>query len=245
MIPITLGPIEMNTGTPDSDVSLWYVDGMEGWDSPALRQSTLDPTSRHGTVVTEALLGARSVVLSGVCKAAGEEGLWNSYNRLLGVTAGLAVEFDLVVGENVPKRLGVVRGGNPRIDIQPGHFKFEVPLLAQDPLKYAVDPTTETVPTSGSVALTNVGTFSTLPQITTSGDVEVENFTTALTLRTSLPVSSGTTFDARTRTAFAGTDDQYSKLSPTSVWWSLLPGANEIRNHGSDDVDIIFHSAWI
>jgi hypothetical protein len=244
---IVLNDIEMNTGVADTGGALWYVDGLDGWDSPNLRQSTLDPTTKHGTLLTEALLGARAVTLRGVCKAPDEDGFWAAYNRLLGATSGLGVPFDLTVSENVDKRLGVVRGGPVRQAISGlGSFTFEVPLLAPDPLKYATVPTSTEIAADGQAPVVNAGTFVSFPTLTASGRVEVENFTTALTLTTGTQtVPAGTEIDTLRRTIYAGTVNLYEKISPLSVWWGLQPGDNTVRNHGTATVTVTHYDAWV
>lgn len=244
---VVLGGIEMSTGVPDENGALWYVTEWDGWDSPGLRQSFLDPSGQHGQVVTEALLSSRSVTLTGVCKAPSEAAFWASYNRLLAATAGLGVEFDLVVSEDVDKRLGVVRGGPVRNKIVGlGSFEWEVSLIAPDPLKYAVAEKSFPVSAGGSLDLVNAGTFTTFPIITAVGAVSVENFTSGLTMTTgSNTVPPYTQFDTRRRTVYSGTINNYGKIAPNNVWWGLLPGTNEIRNHGASAVDVTYHDAWL
>lgn len=243
---IVLNDIEMSTGVADSDGSLWYVTEMEGWESPPTRLSSIDPSTKHGAVLTEGLYGARAVVLKGVCKATSEANFWKAYNHLLGSTSGLGVPFDLTVSEDIDKRLGVVRSGNIRQAFKGiGTFEFEVPLLAPDPLKYEVTETSTTIGAGGTATITNAGNFSTYPVITSGGDVSVENFTTALTVFTAAAVPSGTVFDTLNRTIYSGATNNYEKIAPSSTWWTLLPGANEIRNHGSASATITHHNAWI
>lgn len=246
MIPVTVNDIEMNTGIPDSDGSLWYVDGIDGWDSPALRQSTLEPTSKHGSILTETLLGTRAVTVSGLCKCHGTSGYWASKNHLLGSTSGLGVAFDLRVEEDVIKRLGVVRGGEVRITYFPGNFRFEIPLLAPDPLKYAVATSIVDIPGGeGTEVVVSTGTFATFPTITTSGLVNIENFSVGLTLRTMEAAPDDTVFDMHERTVYSDDVNNYGLLSPLSFWWSLQPGENEIRNHGTEDASMTYHDAWV
>lgn len=138
-LKITLGDFDFNTDIADSSGSFWYITAMEGWDSPALRQSFGQPTSRHGGVLLESLMDTRALTLTGVCKATSESAFWTAYNGLLGRTNNLVVPVDLIVYETVPKKCGVIRGGQVRIDIIGGSaFTFEIPLIAPDPLKYSV-----------------------------------------------------------------------------------------------------------
>ena len=136
---LTLNGLDFNTNTADANGALWYITEMEGWDSPALRQSFGTATSRHGEVLLESMMSSRAVILRGVCKAVSESAFWVAYNDLLGLTNNLVVNADLVVYETTAKKIGVIRGGNVKITfVGVGAFTFEIPLTANDPLKYSV-----------------------------------------------------------------------------------------------------------
>lgn len=250
MTDMDLGGISMNTGTADANGALWYVTGWEGWDSPNLRQSFGDPTSRHGQVVQESLLGSRAVNLSGVCKAPSSGAFWTAYNRLLAVTAVLRTPIALTVTEDVAKTLYVIRSGQVRHRmIGNSAFEFEVPLLAQDPLKYAAAAAPTTINAAASATLTNTGSFQTQKvtvTTTSAGTVSLTNNATGQTFGTGdTTAASGTVYEFSGRTAYAGSDNRYFQLAASSQWWSLEPGANSIVNGGTANVSITFRSAWV
>lgn len=136
---VTLNSQTFNTGTADGNGSLWFVTDLEGWDSPPLRQSFGNPTSRHGSVILESMLDHRPLTMIGVCKATTEAFMWTAYNSLTGDINALVTPVDLIVYESVPKKVSVVRGGQIRLNtLSMMIFSFEIPLIAPDPLKYSV-----------------------------------------------------------------------------------------------------------
>ena len=249
MTNISLGSIDFNNGVADANGSLWYVTEWEGWDSAGLRQSFEEPTSRHGSVVTESMLGARYVSLTGVCKAPNSAAFWTSYNRLSGVTAVLRTPIDLTVTEDVAKTLYVIRSGNVRKRlIGNSAFGFDISLVAQDPLKYAAAGAPVAIAAAGSQTLTNSGTFQStrlVVTLTSGGTVALVNNATGQTFGTGDTVAaSGTVYDFHTRTALSGTVNRYHEIAPSSQWWALAPGTNIIDNDGTAAVSITYRSAW-
>lgn len=247
---IDLGDLSFNTLVADGNGTHWIIthpDGLEGWDSPSLRQSFQDPAIKHGTVLTESLLGSRSLILRGIVKAPSEAAYWVAYNDLLGQVNNLITDIDLVVHEPTPKQMGVLRGGQPRVrPIGVGAFDFEVPLLARDPLKYSTTEQQVAVGASSTVTCTNAGNFTTGPRVTTtsSGTVVLQNNRTGQRITTeSLP--SGTVLDFAARTVYTGSTNRYTSLTPDSVWWELQPGANNIQNTGSASVSVVYRAAWL
>lgn len=244
---IVLNGLVMNDGTLDANGCLWYVDAMDGWDSPALRQSMLDPSLRDGQILTDSRFGSRTVTLTGVCKAPSEEAFWDAYN-LFPTLVGMTDAVDLVVSENVDKRLSVKRTGTTKIGfVGVGAFKWSLQLLAEDPRKYAVSPTSVTIASGGSQSVTNLGNAPSYPTLTTSGTLTVTNTTAGQAIMTasgqSLP--SGTVIDMNSRTVLQGTTSHYAKINPLASWWPILPGENTVSNTGSASVDLSFYDAWI
>lgn len=136
---VTLNSQTFNTGIADSNGAQWFVTELDGWDSPGLRQSFGQPTSRHGVVVLESLLDQRALTLTGICNAGCEGDMWTAYNSLIGDINNLVTPVDLIVYETTPKRIGVIRGGKIRLHHETMLiFTFEIPLIAPDPLKYSV-----------------------------------------------------------------------------------------------------------
>lgn len=241
MIRVDLASIQMNTGVADGNAALWYVTEIEGWDSPAMRQSVSNPTSRHGGVIAESLYGPRSVVLKGLCKAPNESAFWLSYNNLLAAVGNPAVDVFLVVYETTSKRLSVRRGGEPRLTfIGKGSFAFEVPLIAMNPVKLS---TTESSAPVGSV--TNNGNFNTFPIIvtTSTGKPSFSNptFGAGAVLHFTQSIASGTSIDFSKRTV---EPSGYEWVVPSSTWWELVPGINSLSISGVT-ATIYYRDAWI
>lgn len=249
-IRVDLGSQAFNTQVADANGSLYYVTEIDGWDSPAQRQSFQGPASRHGSVILESLLDQRAVTLKGIVKATSETAFWISYNYMLGLVNNLYAPILLKMLENpTTKRLSVIRGGAVRQTfVGVGSFEFEIPLIAIDPLKYNDTATTTALAAAGTVALTNTGTFGTYPVVTltAAGTVVLNNTTYAQTLTTgtdSLP--SGTVVDFSARTVLSGSSNLYTTLDAGSVFWALQPGSNTITNTGTAPVSVTYRDAWI
>lgn len=248
MMKMVLNTIEMNTGVADSNGALWYMTGIEGWDAPSLRQGQIEPSSRHGNVPTVNLLGARALVLTGVCKTTGgEAGFWKAYNRLQGETAHLATPVPLIGTEDVDKVCMVLRAGTPKTTIKPGSFEFEVPLTAPDPLKYATTSTTVSIAPGQTKTLVNAGTFDSdrITALNTSqGTTRLTHVGTGRYVATdTVPINSA--FDYQTRTVMGNSINQYGQVASSSIWWALQPGSNQIRNDGAVAMSLNFYSAWV
>lgn len=250
MIAITFAGVDMNSGTPDADGALWYVTAWEGWDSPNLRQSVLDPSLRDGGIITDSIFGTRTITLSGVCKAGSESVYWTAYNRCNSLV-GANNEVDLVVSENVDKRVSVRRAGSPKIrSIGMGSFEWDWPLIAMDPRKYAVTETSVVIAAGATVTATNNGNAITYPILTVgSGNLVVENDETGLVLSTAATssphVPSGTVFDMLNRTAYSGSTSYFHRVNPLAAWWGLVPGTNDIINTGTNSITMTYHDAWV
>lgn len=136
MIVVTVNGLSMNSNTPDSNGSLWYVTGMDGWESPQLRQQTMDPDLLPGTIVTHSRWGGRIVMLQGICKASSAAGFWASYNRIQTLVTPEG-NVMMSVMENTLKRLDVRLQTPAKIKILGGSaFEWSLTLLAENPDKY-------------------------------------------------------------------------------------------------------------
>lgn len=253
MMKMSLGStdvLEFNTGVADVNGAYWYVNGLEGWDSPALSVVSSRQTQRHGGVLSSSLLEPRAVLVSGLCKTTTEERYWASFNRLMSVTSNLLVEhpFTLWEGETA-KRLMVVRGDQVRVDHSGvGSFEFQIPLTAYDPLKYVTTASTTVINAGGTGTANNAGTFISERLIATTssaGTVYLQNQTTGRVLQLS-SVPAGTILDFKNRSIILASGiSGYKQLLMPSTWWGLLPGANAIKNSGTANVTISYYSAWV
>ena len=248
MMQFTLGSIDFNTGTPDQNGALWFLDKVEGWDSPPQRIQTVEPSSRHGSISTQNLLGARALVLGGVCKTSGGvNGYWAAYNNLLGATAALGVPITLTGYEDVAKSLQVTRAQEVRIEMGVGSFRFEVPMSAADPVKYGDTQTIITVNPGSTVALVNTGTFDSAKMTGTMKGTGTLRLTHQETGRyvslDTLPTDAVLDFNDRTVEDSGGVN-LYGQMSASSQWWTVPPGTSHVVNSGTAGVTLTYYSAW-
>lgn len=231
---------------PDADGLTWLTQTLTGWESMPSRMGSMDYTMRHGGVIANPTYGPKAINVGGVCKSPSEDKFWLGYNRLLGIASTLKVGREFVVTEDVEKTLTVVRGGEPRFRIHPGHFEWELSLTAMDPLKYG-PPVTTTIAVGATKNVINTGNIES-PRITVTatgtGRLGLRNNKTGFRVHSSVAMTSGTVIDQRARTAYLGTENRYYQLASTSLWWALEPGLNPIVNDGEAPVSITYRPAW-
>lgn len=255
-----LGGITFNPepDAADSNGVYWYVTALDGWDSPDVRQSYTNPTSRHGAVAGRSLLAGRALVLSGVVKAPTVAGMWDAVEVLDAATNNLYQTRPFKVHEGTTiKYVDVVRSGALRKTlVGQCAFSFQIPLIAPDPLKYADSLTTQTFTTGATHTLNNTGSFPTENiqiEMGYTGVIDVVNADYgAKGLLGDRSVPSGTFFDVYRRSIDNGEAPSASNyrsfmqaLSPLSVWWTLQPGDNDVTNNGSGSITITYRSAWL
>lgn len=248
---VELDDLVFNEDAADSDGVYWYITDLVGWDSPGLRQTGIDPSSRHGTSIAKGLLDARAMTLKGVVKAPTLEGFYNAQHGLQGRLNSLFDTCPLKVTEEIVRVVDVVRAGPVRTRMLGMlAFEFEAPLIAPDPLKYTASPTSTTIAAGATKTITNAGNFpSERFKVTTAaeGDVQVANLTVGTRgLLTDTPVESGTVFDFRARTVKTADErNLYSALAPASTWWALQPGANSVKNDSDVNITFAHYPAWL
>ena len=250
MLQVDIGAIQMNTGTPDANGSLWYVTDIQGWDSPDLRSNTIGPSSKHGVVISQAMLGGRTMVISGVTKTTSEANFWDAYNSLLGQTSTLFTPITMKVYESTgTKTIGVVRGGLPRLQIFPGSIVWQITMMAPDPLKYSDTVHTEAMPTAAAHTWTNDGTFPTFNLVATTtgaGTVSLTESSSGMVVSSgSSSLPSGTVIDFRKQTVVSGSTDLYAQLTPSSAFFGLNPGSVTVTRGGTAPLNLAVYPAWI
>lgn len=248
---VDLDGLVFNTYEPDGNGTFWYVTGLDGWDSPGLRQTVAEPTSRHGDVLAKSLLGPRPMTLRGIVKSTTLDGHYLSQQQLQGQANNIAVTKPFRVTEDIQREVKVYRAGHLRMSPAGLRaFSFELPLTAPDPLKYAVQGTTVTINSNQTKTVTNDGNFVTERYLLTAlatGHVRVANLTISeLGIRTDQEVENGTTFNCLARSVRDPDGLQvYSSLSPASTWWGLQPGDNQVHNKGGVNVSMTYFPAWL
>ena len=238
---VDLGGIEFNSDVVDANGTRWLMTELEGWDAMPIRQTLLDPTGQHGSVMGSATYGPRGLVIKGLAKTVSEAMFWIAYNQISSLVVPFAPR-DMIVYETVSKQVGVVDGGNVRKLISAGTVAFEIPLLALDPLKYNVIEHTSALPGT----INNAGNIETYPVITLTdgGNYTITNTTQgagASIVVTGAP--AGSVLDMRRRTLTLAGVDYYAAVQPQSVWWALLPDNNIITKTGGA-ASIAWRDAW-
>jgi hypothetical protein len=232
----------VNDGVADDDDITWLITGLDGWDSPEQRQSSVEPTSRHGARLSSSMLAARALTLKGLTKAKTLAQYEASQAFLNGLLNNLWFDREMVVHEQTVKTIYVVRGGAVRMN-QVGvlAYEWEMPLLANDPLKYG-EEVTVSIPAAATRTLTNLGNFPTERIVATTGGTVI--LANGKTLRAEAAPAS-TVFDFWNRTIEKTGVSHFDKLLSTSEWWDLQPGANSVVNTGSATASVTFRPAWL
>lgn len=249
-----LNGLVFNDNIADENGVYWYVQEIDGWDAPAVRSSSVDPTTRHGVNMVRGLLDARAVVIKGLVKAPTTVTFWGAWDHLQKITNSLFETFPLTVTEHADlplKRLNVIRAASAvrMRHVGVNAFSFEVGLIAPDPLKYGIVPTTTTISAGLSKTINNAGTFTTENfelKAKATGLLNVYNETVGERgIATDIEVPLNSTINALTRDVLDGTRNMYHHLSAATAWFGLLPGDNVIKNRGAVGVDLTHYPAWL
>lgn len=245
-VAATLAGVNFN-GAADVNGTQWLMEELEGYDSPPVKTIIVEGTNRNGGVVASALLGPRPMTIRGLAKATSEANFWTAYDGLSDALGSFFATQTLQVtegGSGVVKRLGVITATGLRKKFHgTGSFRFEIPLMAPDPLKYSDALSTTALPAT----VVNTGNFETYPVITLTagGNYVLANTTQgAGAVITITGAPAGTLLDLNNRTAYSGATDVYNIVASTSVWWALLPGNNVITKTGGA-ADISWRNAWL
>jgi len=186
----TLGTLRL--GAVDSAGVAWFLQSLEGWDSPEIRSEFTDREADHGAWASPVYLGSRPITAGGTIDAPTQPLLEAAMDQLR-VAAALS-DTTLTVWEAVPKQATVRRSGKPLMQyLTDTKATFSVMVTAADPRRYAATaqsgitslPSTTgglTLPISlpltigsttvaGQVDAVNSGDFDTRPVFTITGPV--------------------------------------------------------------------------
>lgn len=276
----TLDGLTLNA-VDDFGVS-WIVTDESGWsDGAPIRLTTSDKEGADGGRSGPPLLGPRLISLKGKAIAPDRITMLAAKDRLHTLAMGTRGAYPLVVAEaHLTRRALVKPFAEPKArDGGEKRFDYEINVRADDPLRYAVDPTTgaTTLPpdsqggvtfpltfpwtfgtpgvnTDTAMYLTNAGNTDVLPVLTINGPVvnpSVQNVTTnrITALGISLVASESLVLDFTAKTVLLnGTANRRRSLLPTSTWWPLVPGINEIRfraaAYTTATASITYRSGW-
>ncbi|MDX3746700.1 phage distal tail protein [Streptomyces sp. AK08-02] len=186
----SLGSVDL--GAVDSDGTAWFLQSLDGWDSPEVRAEYTDREADHGAWASPVYLGSRPVTLAGTIVAATQDLLEASMERLR--AAASLTDTVLTVWETVSKQATVRRSGKPLMQyVTNTTATYSVMVTAQDPRRYSTTlgtgttalpsttgglafpssfPLTFSAATvSGQITAANAGTVDTRPVLTITGPV--------------------------------------------------------------------------
>jgi len=186
----TLGTLRL--GAVDSAGVAWFLQSLEGWDSPEIRSEFTDREADHGAWASPVYLGSRPITAGGTIDAPNQALLEDAMDQLR-VAAALS-DATLTVWEAIPKQATVRRSGKPLMQyLTDTKATYSIMVTAADPRRYGATqqsgttslPVTTgglTLPISlpltigsttvaGQVDAPNGGTFETRPVFTITGPV--------------------------------------------------------------------------
>ncbi|MFJ8110421.1 hypothetical protein [Streptomyces sp. NPDC096132] len=186
----TLGSLIL--GAVDSGGVAWFLQSLEGWDSPDVRAEFTEREADHGAWASTVYLGARPITLGGTIVAPSRAALDQAMETLR-VAAGLT-DTVLLVGETVPKQATVRRSGKLLVQhVTDTTATYSVMVTAADPRRYdaTLSSATTNLPTSsgglsfpitfpvtfsatvtaGQIVAVNAGTADSRPVLTIAGPV--------------------------------------------------------------------------
>lgn len=173
-IQATLGSVTL--GAVDSAGVAWYLQSLDGWDSPESRGTFTERESDHGAWASPVYLGARPITLGGTIVAPSRAALELAMDQLR-AAAGLT-DTVLTVGEDTPKQATVRRSGKPLMQyITDNKATYSVMVTAADPRRYSTtleSGTTHLPSTSGGLTLPAALPW-TLSATTVAGEVDATN----------------------------------------------------------------------
>ncbi|MGW0626418.1 phage distal tail protein [Streptomyces sp. NPDC002758] len=149
----SLGGVDL--GAVDDDGVAWYLQTLEGWDSPDVRSEFTEREGDHGAWASPVYLGARPITLGGTIVAPSRPQLEQAMDQLR-VAAGLT-DTVLTVWESTPKQATVRRSGKPLMQyLTDTTATYSVMVTAADPRRYSTtlqSGTTGLPSTTGGVSL--------------------------------------------------------------------------------------------
>lgn len=246
---VTLGALTINDDVADANSAKWYLDAVEGWDSPDLRMALLDLPGHDRQAIGPLFYNARPLSLVGTVNTPSEASHWASHAKLMGAANLTTSAGTLTLTETVTKKIAVYRAG--RVLWKPGHAllsaDFEVPLIAPDPRKLA---NTATTITPGGTA-TNTGNFKASPVLTVTGaaagPIVIANSTAGrtVTVTTAIPGGQQLVIDFKARAVLLNGVNRYDLVTGIPQWFDIAPGNNTITYSGGGTPSLSWNDSWI
>lgn len=248
-------------GVTDVNGISWYVEKVAGWrENPGPRLVLDDRPDADGAWDSPSVKSSRVITLTGVAECYDLASLETASDRFTAVLADGRTLKTLVVSERTRTRQCQVRLSQaaPADPIGRWGFRWQLQMIAPDPLKYDAIESTEstglpqsspvgltvpfTVPftiaepvgSTGMLIATNAGTYPTEPIITITGPVSnpnIEHTDSGRQLRMIIDLAASDTLviDVRNKVILLGGTAPRDCLAFGSAWFSLEPGPNAIR----------------
>ncbi len=249
-VVVTLGALTVGDEIADANGAKWYLDAVEGWDSPELRSVLYNLPGHDRQAMGPVYYNARALSLVGDCHAPTEAGFWASKAKLMGATnlTNTSGTLTLTEGANT-RKITVHRGG--RVLWRPwpalNGFTYEIPLLAPDPRILANTATT----LAGAGTATNTGNFKASPVLivtgSAAGPIVIANTTAGrtVTVTTAIPAAQLLVIDFKARTVLLNAVNRYDLVTGTPQWFDIAPGANTITYSGGGTPSLSWNDSWI
>lgn len=251
MTSLQINGLLMDEADADSDSIVWCWGEIEGWWGAPDTDTNL-AQQVAGQAVTANRHRGRALTLSGIARHVSEsvalgESLWQTAARKLNGAVNL-VETPglLLVNEATPTQAYVRRVGRVR-ERRLGAlhwYGFEVPLLAEDPAKYAQTATTDLTLSISGAGTTDTATvtlptaanggMAVAPVITLDGPAVNPKITNSTDggkyIRWVGTLGAGDTLviDLAAGTVLLNGANDIDALDAASEFWTLLPGANSL-----------------
>lgn len=251
----SLGSVDL--GAVDADGTAWFLQTMEGWDSPDVRAEFTDREADHGAWASPVYLGSRPVTLAGTIVAPSQDLLESAMERLRAAAA--LTDTVLTVWETVSKRATVRRSGKVLTQyVTDTTATYSVMVTAADPRRYSttqLSGTTGLPATSGGLAFpsafpitfsatvvsgqinaVNSGSADTRPVLTITGPVVAPVIAalypdgTVRQLIYSLDLVTGDvlTIDVDARTVLLGSVSR-RRFMTVAGGWPVIPAASNVN----------------
>lgn len=265
-VVVTLNGFVFDGITPDLNGVLWDWQSLDGWFDTTAITVTQQPFAMGGSTVTIARQEARPLTLTALAHmpstAPMGDLVYASMRRLKAAVNALYGPVTLEVQEPGLTLVSGVRLTGPilstfntipssasRASVITGtrrEVQFLIPLVAPDPRRYQITPTTIAAYT-GSATITNFGDIATPPVFTVSaGAVNptiTNNSLSGATLQWTGTVPGGQTLviDVGAETVLLNGVNARSGLT-TAQWFQLAPGANLVVM--SDATQVVYQDAY-
>lgn len=186
----TLGTLRL--GAVDSAGVAWFLQSLDGWDSPEVRSEFQDREADHGSWASPVYLGSRPITLAGTVEAPDRASLDTALDQLYAAAA--LTDTTLTVWESMPKQTVVRRSGKLLAQHATDRTAtWSVMVTAADPRRYGTTLQTGTTglpatsggltfpitfpitfsatTVSGQINAVNSGSMDTRPVLTIAGPV--------------------------------------------------------------------------